>query len=144
MTFRFQLLFVIIFGFGVLEAKSRGFEGKIEFVRETVFDTSRITIAVKGDMVWIDEFDNQRRVLSSSLINLKEEEIVALSHERKLYAQIPVSPRISTTSNLEVNKTGNQKEILGKKCHQWRVKDIKRNTEIAYWVYEEQLDFLIH
>jgi hypothetical protein len=40
-----------------------------------------------------------------------------------------------------VQKTENSKQINGQTCYQWRVKDPERNTEIAYWVFEENLDF---
>jgi hypothetical protein len=44
-------------------------------------------------------------------------------------------------NNLQVRKTGNHKDINGVTCYQWRVKDLQRNTEIAYWVMEERFDF---
>jgi hypothetical protein len=97
---------------------------------------------VKGHMVKVDEVDQRKNILSSQLINLKDEQVFAMSKDQKLFVQVPVSPRsASATNNLEINKTANYKEINGYNCYQWRVKDKGRNTEIAYWVFEEQFYF---
>jgi len=118
------------------------FEGNISFVCETVFDTTYITIMVKGDMIRVDEFNKNYQLQASRIINLPKEMAIAISHQQKLYTNITVSPSNGTISNsLNLKKTGNYKEINGYKCYQWRVKDVQRNTEIAYWVAEERFDF---
>lgn len=138
-------LFILVFIFPTtssLLAKLRSFEGNINFVRETVFDTTYISISVKGEMVRVDEFDSQRKPIVSQIINLKEEEIVAISSDRKAYTRVSVQPRlVNATSSLDVIKSKNSKQINGHTCYQWRVKDKNRNTEIAYWVFEEGFDF---
>lgn len=130
----------IVFIFSTTQANLRSFEGNINFVRETAFDTTHISILVKGTKVRVDEYSSSKRLISSHLINLESESVVAISHDKKLYIDIPVRPSL-TNGNFEIRKTGNHKEINGQVCYQWRVKDTKRNTEIAYWVYEERFDF---
>lgn len=129
-----------VFLFSLASANLRSFEGNINFVRETAFDITYITILVKGSKVRVDEHDNSRRLLSSHLINLDDEKVIALSHDRKLFLEVPVRQNL-TNGNFEIRKTGNHKEIKGQVCYQWRVRDVKRNTEIAYWVYPERFEF---
>jgi hypothetical protein len=141
---RFLLLVVatiIIFSASLL-ANIRNFEGNINFVRQTVFDTTHISIFVKDNMVRVDEFDSKKRVISSQLINLNTKEVFALSHENRLYTQLKTTPpALANSKGVVVQKTENSKQINGQTCYQWRVKDPERNTEIAYWVFEENLDF---
>ncbi len=137
--------YIILFGLLVFLPSfsfSLSFEGNISFIRESVYDTTYIVIMVKGELVRVDEFDQNRKLLSSQLVNLTNEQVVALSHEKKLYTHIPVAPhKNSSTQPLNINKTGNYKEINGYVCYQWRVKDVKRNTEVAYWVAQERFGF---
>jgi hypothetical protein len=139
--FLFSSIILLFFSHSV-SSNSKEFEGNISFVRESVFDTTRINILVKGNYIRVDEYNNQNVLLSSHLINLPEEKVIAISHEQKLYTNVPVvSKRETHTSNLSIRKTENHKEINGHICYQWRVKDIQRNTEIAYWVAEERFSF---
>ena len=142
MVKRIFIAIVLVAVHASLVANIRSFEGNINFVRESVFDTTYITILVKGHLVRIDETDRYQRLVSSQIIDLKEDKVIALSHNQKLYAQIAVTPqRAMGKNNLQVRKTGNHKDINGVTCYQWRVKDLQRNTEIAYWVMEERFDF---
>lgn len=138
-------LFIVVFVFQLnssLLAKLRSFEGNINFIRETVFDTTFISISVKGEMVRIDEYDKERKPIVCQIINLKKEQVVAISSDRKSYTVVSVQPRlVDVNSNLDVIKSRNSKQINGHTCYQWRVKDRSRNTEIAYWVFEEKFDF---
>ena len=126
-----------------IEAKPRSFEGNISFLRETVFDTTFIKIYVKNGLVRVDEYNSSQTIISSQIVNLKSEEVVALSHDQKRYARVPVAARlVNGKDNLDIRKTNNHKKINGVTCYQWRVRDVKRNTEVAYWVFEERFDFL--
>ncbi|MFP4557045.1 MAG: DUF4412 domain-containing protein [Bacteroidales bacterium] len=141
---RSSIIFITLcFSFHItLKADLGSFEGEIRVVRETIYDTTYIEINVKDHMVRVDEHDSRKELVSSQIVDIEKEEVVALSHSKKLFAHVPVSPRIVDGSNeLEINKTENHKEINGVICYQWRVKDVKRNTEIAYWVFEERFDF---
>lgn len=136
------LLLLLFSSHSILKASIKNFEGEIRFVRETIYDTTYIQINVKGDMVRVDEHNKRKQLVSSQIVDIEKEKVVALSHSKKLFAHVPISPRMVDGSNgLEINKTGNHKEINGVTCYQWRVKDVKRNTEIAYWVFEERFDF---
>lgn len=120
----------------------KAFEGKINFLRETVYDTTYITILVKGSKARIDEFDTQNKLVSSRLVDLEGNTVTALSPEKKLYTNVPVNQKsVSSKNNLVIKKTQNFKEINGYKCYQWRVKDPQHNTEAAYWVIYENFAF---
>ena len=143
----YRLFFLIALFFLALfepiRIKAEGFEGNIRIVCETIFDTTYLNLSIKGDMVRVDEYDNNRHLDISKIINLPEEEAIAISHSRKQYMGIPVTGQSEKVSKPVMGmKTGNYKEIHGYKCYQWRVKDVQRNTEIAYWVAEEKFEFL--
>lgn len=118
------------------------FEGRINFVKESVFDTTYITIMVKGNRARVDEYDSHQRLISSRLVDFEGKSVIAVSPERKLYTTIQISDIPSNKrSGIEIRKTENYKEINGYKCYQWRVKDPQLNTEVAYWVVNERFDF---
>ncbi|HOP03043.1 MAG TPA: DUF4412 domain-containing protein [Tenuifilaceae bacterium] len=136
-------LFLLLNYFICLSADgTKAFEGRINFLRETVYDTTYITIMVKGSMARIDEFDTQKRLLSSQLVDFEKEKIIALSPSKKLYTSIPVlNSKVVSNNNYVIKKTQNFKEINGYKCYQWRVRDPQHNTEAAYWVINENFAF---
>jgi hypothetical protein len=118
------------------------FEGRINFVKESVFDTTYITIMVKGKMARVEEHDQNNRIISTRLVDLDGNTVTAVSPDKKLYTSISVSdsPKVKR-EGVEVIKTGNHKEINGYTCYQWRVRDPQHNTEVAYWVVSERFDF---
>lgn len=110
--------------------------------RETVFDTTYIRILVKGYRVRVDELDRRSAKLSSHIVDLEHETIVALCDYRRIFMHLPVREQpTNLASRLEVTKTENYKVIKGFKCFQWRVRDRVRNTEVAYWVAQERFEF---
>lgn len=135
-------LFILIFNISFAEKFSSSFEGKIILVKESVFDTTYITVLVKGSKARVEEHDKQNRHVSTRLVDLEELTVVALSPERKLFTNVQVGefPKLNE-SKLTIRKTDNSKEINGYTCYQWRVRDPERNTEVAYWVVNERFDF---
>lgn len=97
---------------------------------------------VKGSLARVDEVDKDNRLVSRRLIDLEKNTVVALSPQQKLYTNLQVSnlPKVNR-AGVEVRKTENYKEINGYKCYQWRVKDVQRNTEVAFWVANESFEF---
>jgi len=140
------LLFLVSFSLFNLSASAKvntdSFEGSINLLRESVFDTTHITIMVKGSLARVDEVDKDNRLVSRRLIDLEKNTVVALSPQQKLYTNLQVSnlPKVNR-AGVEVRKTENYKEINGYKCYQWRVKDVQRNTEVAFWVANESFEF---
>mgnify|MGYP006292163777 CR=1 FL=1 len=133
----------LLFGFSVYSS-SNTFEGYISFVKETHYDTIHITFHVKDEKVRIDQHFNDGTILNSLLIDIPKEEVVAVDPVKKMYRVLNLSEetRKISANRFVIKKTGNHKMIEGKECYQWRVKDKTTNSEIAYWVTQNNLDFM--
>lgn len=118
------------------------FEGSIKLKKETVYDTTFVTIQVKGDQVRLDEFDSKSNLISVYIINLESEKVLALSPKRKLFYELSPSRAVQKTYDVAttINKE-NKITLEGQSCCQMRVKSIEHDTEVAYWVAEKNFDF---
>ncbi|MBU8892708.1 MAG: DUF4412 domain-containing protein [Bacteroidales bacterium] len=124
------------------------FEGSIEIVHSSFYDISYFTYIIKDSNVRIDKFDNNNDLIQSMLIDLDKDQIFVLSHEKKLYTLLEPNTEVSDQEgNFFILKTENSREVNGYECYQWRVKNIDRNTEVAYWVWQNNFYFfeeLVH
>jgi len=118
------------------------FEGKINLVQTTLYDTSFFTYYVKGQHVRVDKYDKDNQFISSLLINLDTEEIFVISPAKKMYSKLTIhnTPQHGN-ENYIINKTENSRIVNGYECYQWRIKNIERNTEVAYWVSQNDFYF---
>jgi len=118
------------------------FEGSITFVKQTFSDTSYYIYYIKGDCIRFDELDNCEKPSNCILFNLKNSTIKAISPARKLYIDIQAKPYTETNdSNFEIIKSQNNKKIQGYDCYQWRVRNKAQNTEVSYWVVDDNFMF---
>ncbi|MEN8122352.1 MAG: DUF4412 domain-containing protein [Bacteroidota bacterium] len=125
-------------------AQSKKFEGEIVFVKETLKDTSYFSYKIKGNKVRVDELDRNLNTKNYMIIDINTPVIYAVNPSRKLYTNMPVRPwnyDNAPQSNFQIIKTENYKYLNGYKCNQWRVRNKKENTEIAYWVASDQFTF---
>jgi len=136
----FVLVFILlIIPLGRLSAN---FEGYISIIKETLFDTTRYNYFVKGDMVRIEELDRNQKAKNVLLVNIKSEDIFAISPSKKLYTKLNrKKDLIGEENQYVITKSDNFKMISGYKCYQWRVKNKSKATEISYWVAKNDLDF---
>ncbi|SRR6056297_1594256 len=119
-----------------------GFEGKIMMVKKTYYDTSYIQFFVKGNQVRIDNYTSNEELGNTLIINTKSEKAYLLDFERMKYTELHIPPASSEkTDNYKILKTKNFKKINGIKCYQWRVRNRKKNSEVAFWVARKDLDF---
>lgn len=118
------------------------FEGKIKIIKEGVYDTIKIEISVKNNIVRIDEINSRNTVLRSYLVNLSHEKIFALSIKEKLFTEIPLNSISNSGNSNELIKTQNSMSINGEICFQWRVKDKRKNSEVTYWVAQRNYNFM--
>ena len=136
----FLLSFLLVLSSPINSVDS--FEGHIELVYESIYDTSYFTYFVKDENVRIDKFDNNHTLIQSLIINLEKEEIFALSPAKKLYTQLEFSQQQEPDDeDFIILKTNNSKMINEYKCYQWRVQNFERNTEVAYWVSQNNYFF---
>ncbi|KAB2868517.1 MAG: DUF4412 domain-containing protein [Bacteroidales bacterium] len=118
------------------------FEGKIKIIKEGAYDTSKIEVSVKNEIVRIDEFNSSNQIVRSYLVDLAKKRLYALSLKEKLYSEIPLNKSSGSALNPEITKTQNSMNINGENCYQWRVKDKSRNSEVTFWVTQKDLSFL--
>ena len=136
----FIISFILIFTTGKTDVKS--FEGSIELMQKSFYDTSFFTYTVKDENVRVDKFDGNHFLLQSLLINLDKQEIYILSPNQKLYTKLNTKNiQNNPLENFIILKTENSRMVGDYLCYQWRVKNIDRNTEVAYWVSQNNFYF---
>jgi len=135
--------FLIVFCFLISSVflYAQKFEGTIDLVKRTLTDTVYFSYNIKNSYIRIDEYDKYKRLQKSFILNLEDSSIFALNPHQKLYMPIERQTAMSNAIAPTVINTGNFKYIQGYKCYQWRVRDESSNTEIAYWVAQENFDF---
>ena len=118
------------------------FQGSIELIQKSHYETSYFTYFVKEENVRIDKFDIDHQLTQSLVINLNKEQIYILSPIKKLYSKIEVNKnQKSDYTNFTIQKTENSRMVNDYLCYQWRVKNKERNTEVAYWVSQNNFYF---
>ena len=124
------------------------FEGKITFARITQTDTTYFAYLVKGDKVKFISYDpcildeNMQEYL---LFDLAKQKITAVKPAFKTYIVLQNKQYTPLPKDeFRIIKSKNNKKILKETCYQWRVKNKKENTEIAYWVNNKyNYDFFV-
>ncbi|HEY4798218.1 MAG TPA: DUF4412 domain-containing protein, partial [Bacteroidia bacterium] len=110
--------------------------------KQTTTDTVNYVYYVKGDKVRLDEIGSRsKKVEGSFIIDLSNNKMVSLSHERKLYIEQAPGTPAAITGKPEVKKTGNVKTILGTKCNEYVVKNADEKTQVTYWMGSGKYDF---
>lgn len=105
-------------------------------------DTAYVTYNVSKNLIRIDENNNNGILTRSTIVNLGSKTITAIDPQKKLYTDIyPKASSQHAPTDFEINRTGNSKTISGYTCYQWRVRNKKANTEISYWVAENNFNF---
>ena len=142
----FLLSFIILFS-GMFNSPD-AFEGSIEVICSSLYDTSYFTYYVKNQNVRINKFNDNNILVQSMIIDLDKDEIFVLSPEKKLYRQLEINKELSEEQEgFVILKTENSRTVNGYECYQWRVKNKERNMEVAYWVWQNNFYFfqeLVH
>lgn len=125
--------------------KDKNFEGTIRFVQENIEDTLYYTYYVKNRMVRLDVHENCKNCEKTDnymIFDLSKSTITAIKPSRKMFINVPPKPYTeSKEQNYQIIKSKNNKKIQGYKCYQWRVKNNVQNTEVAYWVAQDNFNF---
>jgi len=124
---------------------TKSFEGLIRFHQIINEDTLLYTYFIKDRMVRMDIHENNNPNIPSDsymLFYLDQKLIYAFKPSRKVYKNVVANPYISTNDeNFRIIKSANSKRIHGYNCYQWRVRNKNQNTEVSYWVANDQFDF---
>ena len=143
-NYRLIIFLFIGFFFPSLHSQDSGFEGEIVFVKETLKDTTYFSYKIKDDKVRVDELDKNLNITNYMIVDINAPLIYAINPARRLYTNMPIHPwelSNSPKNNFETIKTDNYKYINGYKCKQWRVKNKSDDTEITYWVADDNFLF---
>ncbi len=117
------------------------FSGIINFIEKNIFDTTSYNMYISKHFVRLDKIRNNNN-FESVIINLLNQEMLVLSHAKKLYSKFNVNKeQTEYDDQIKIIKTNNEKTILNKTCKQWRVKNVKENTEVTYWVDSSNYGF---
>lgn len=122
---------------------AQDFEGEITFSKETLQDTSFYAYKIKNSRIRIEELDKKMEMVNYMLVDVLDKSVYAINPKRKLFVEISTYSNLNSpdTSNFNVIKTENHKDIKGYKCFQWRVRNKKENTEVAYWVSDQHFKY---
>ena len=127
---------------GILMVSAQSFEGTIEFKKQTTTDTVNYVYYVKGDKVRLDEIGSRsKKVEGSFLIDLKNNTMLSLSHERKLFIEQAPGTPAAVTGKPDVKKTGSTKKILGVNCTEYVVSNPDEKVKVTYWMGDGKYDF---
>lgn len=112
------------------------------FVKMTHYDTTYFAYHVKDYYIRIEEMTKTRELSRVYIVDTQNGAMVALHPKRKLFTTIHVTPNLyAQNPEIEVIRTSNKKRIRGVVCTQWRVRNQKENTEITYWVANDEFYF---
>lgn len=136
-------LTIIAAGFSIASF-AQSFEGVIDFRKTNGAEKVYYSYSVKGNKVCIDEkSEDGKSIIATLLVDLSSKEILALSHDRKLYMKREAKTTERVAGSPKVIRSGNHRFISGNDCEQWRVKNETENTEISYWVTKGNYDFFL-
>lgn len=120
---------------------SQQFEGKIYFQKKSFSDTVYFTYNIKNTNIRIDEYNSLNEINKSIIFDVVNKTIVALNPHKQLYTTITAEKNNKKNDNCLITKSQNYRIINGYKCYQWRVKNIAKNTEVAYWVAKHEFEY---
>ncbi|MGE0635093.1 MAG: DUF4412 domain-containing protein [Bacteroidia bacterium] len=133
----------LLFGF-IASSFAQSFEGIIDFRKTTGAEKVYYSYTVKGNKVRIDEkTEDGKTLIATLLVDLNSKEILALSHDRKLFMKREAKTTERVAGSPKIVRSGNHRFIQGYDCEQWRVKNETENTEISYWVTKGNYDFFL-
>lgn len=134
---------LLLFGF-IASSFAQSFEGVIDFRKTTGEEKVYYSYTVKGNKVRIDEkSEDGKSVIGTLLVDLNSKEILALSHDRKLFMKREAKTTERVAGSPKIIRSGNHRFIQGFDCEQWRVKNETEKTEISYWVTKGNYDFFL-
>ena len=118
------------------------FEGEIIFEKNAGKIHVTYKYFVKGNDVRIEEVGEDGTIDGIQLMDLETKKTYALSPERKLWFETP-NRRPAKTLDVDIKKTKETREILGKKCFEVIVTNKENDRKIIYWITKGDYEFFI-
>ena len=126
----------------IASASLAQFEGEIIFEKNVGKIHVIYKYFVKGNDIRIEEVSEDGTIDGIQLMDLDTKKTYALSPERKLWFETP-NRRPAKSLDVEIKKTGETQEILGKKCFELVVTNKAQDRKIVYWITKGDYEFFI-
>jgi hypothetical protein len=117
----------------IASASIAQFEGEIIFEKNVGKIHVIYKYFVKGNDIRIEEVGEDGTIDGIQLMDLETKKTYALSPERKLWFETP-NRRPAKTLDVDIKKTKETREILGKKCFEVVVTNKAQDRKIVYWL----------
>ena len=95
---------------------------------------------VKGEMIRVEEFNEDDKLVGTQLVNIKKKEHFVISPERKLFLKAK-KRRSPANLEIDVTKTTNKKTILGFDCFEVVAVNQQQDRKIVYWITKDNYSF---
>jgi hypothetical protein len=82
-------------------------------------------------------------VEGSFVFDLNAKQIRFVNPARKVWGDHKSETPPVIKGSCEVSKTKNTKNLMGKKCEEYIVKNTEENTMITYWITSDKFDFFV-
>ena len=132
----------IVTSFLIASASIAQFEGEIIFEKNVGKIHVIYKYFVKGNDIRIEEVGEDGTIDGIQLMDLETKKTYALSPERKLWFETP-NRRPAKTLDVDIKKTKETREILGKKCFEVIVTNKENDRKIIYWITKGDYEFFI-
>ena len=121
------------------------FTGTLKYIEYTPFDTTYFTVYITKENIRIDTYnDRENKNIDKVMIyHLNEDKVFAIKPSKEIYKSIGIERKHEySREGCEVilNKD-NFKYINDYKCVQYRIKDKLNDTDVTYWIPEEDFPF---
>ena len=116
------------------------FSGKIRFKQTKGSAQISYNYFVKGEMIRIEEFNEDDKLVGTQLVNIKKKEHFVISPERKLFLKAK-KRRSPANLEIDVTKTTNKKTILGFDCFEVVAVNQQQDRKIVYWITKDNYSF---
>lgn len=113
---------------------AQDFEGILEFKKQEGAAVDNSVWYVRGDMVRIDEFEPNSRILKSCyLINNKAGTAQYVNHKAKTWENA-IQTLQEERTGCTVEETDNTKEMFTYKTNEYTVKNANGTVQLSYWL----------
>lgn len=124
----------------------KDFKGILKYIEYTPFDTTYYKVYISDGRIRVDLFENkdqQNEAEKITIYDFRQKKILALKPSEHIYKTLEANEEqnVSTDGCVLKPNIRNYKIINGYKCVQYRVKNKSENTDVTYWIPEEEFPF---
>ena len=121
------------------------FTGTLKYIEYTPFDTTYFTVYITKKNIRIDTFkDKENKNVDKVMIyHLDEDQVFAIKPSKEIYKSLSIERKhdYSVEGCKVILNKNNFKYINNYKCVQYRIQDKLNDTDVTYWIPEEDFPF---